>query len=165
MKMIRDSAGRSVSDYLSLPYSFHVMPDDDGFYVEIEEIPSVCGSGKTLHAAYADARKCQEKWLADAIKSGSKVPEPLSLREFNGQFALRMPRSLHRAIAEEAEYEGVSMNQYLNILITENRYIRAIQKNQQIETLPGAGVKTHTTTDEYEEEDCIVIDMANRRAV
>lgn len=39
-----------------------------------------------------------------------------------------MPKSLHRALVEEAKAEGLSMNQYLNVLITEDRHIKPLVK-------------------------------------
>ncbi|MCA1670005.1 MAG: type II toxin-antitoxin system HicB family antitoxin, partial [Thermomicrobia bacterium] len=32
--------------------------------------------------------------------------------EYSGKFNLRLPRSLHRKLAESADQEGVSLNQY-----------------------------------------------------
>ena len=34
------------------------------------------------------------------------------VEDYSGQFKLRIPRSLHRALAEHSQREGVSMNQY-----------------------------------------------------
>ncbi len=36
-----------------------------------------------------------------------------SLEEFSGKFVLRMPRSMHKELAEAAKIEGVSLNQYI----------------------------------------------------
>ncbi len=35
-----------------------------------------------------------------------------SLEGYNGKVLLRMPKSLHKRLAEEAQIEGVSLNQY-----------------------------------------------------
>jgi antitoxin HicB len=42
------------------------------------------------------------------------LPEPLvgpQRREYSGKFNVRVPKSLHAALASEAEAEGVSLNQ------------------------------------------------------
>ena len=36
-----------------------------------------------------------------------------SLEEYSGRLVLRLPRSLHKALKEEAQIEGVSLNQYM----------------------------------------------------
>ena len=36
-----------------------------------------------------------------------------NLEEFSGKLVLRIPRSLHKELKEEAEIEGVSLNQYM----------------------------------------------------
>ncbi len=43
-----------------------------------------------------------------------------SLENYSGQFKLRIPRSLHRILAEHAKREGVSMNQYCVYLLSRN---------------------------------------------
>lgn len=46
--------------------------------------------------------------------------EPDSLEDYSGQFKLRIPRSLHRALAEHSQREGISMNQYCVYLLSRN---------------------------------------------
>lgn len=36
-----------------------------------------------------------------------------SLEDYSGKLVLRIPRSLHKALKEQAEIEGVSLNQYM----------------------------------------------------
>lgn len=35
------------------------------------------------------------------------------LEEYSGKLVLRIPRSLHKKLKEQAEIEGVSLNQYM----------------------------------------------------
>lgn len=56
--------------------------------------------------------------LADAtsIDDGSTVSLEefrAGLEEYSGRLVLRIPRSLHRSLKEQAEIEGVSLNQYM----------------------------------------------------
>ena len=46
--------------------------------------------------------------------------EPDSLEDYSGQFKLRIPRSLHRLLAEHSQREGISMNQYCVYLLSRN---------------------------------------------
>ena len=53
---------------------------------------------------------------AQAMDDGSSVSleeYKKSLEEYSGKLVLRIPRSLHKALKEAAEIEGVSLNQYM----------------------------------------------------
>ena len=51
------------------------------------------------------------------------IPEPNELDKYSGQFKIRMPKSLHRALAEQSHKEGISMNQYCVYLLAQNNVI------------------------------------------
>ena len=55
-----------------------------------------------------------------AIKEGIEINEPDNLESYSGQFKLRIPRSLHRSLAEHSQREGISMNQYCVYLLSKN---------------------------------------------
>lgn len=53
---------------------------------------------------------------AEAINDGTTVSLEdfrRSLDDYSGKLVLRIPRSLHKLLKEEAEIEGVSLNQYM----------------------------------------------------
>ena len=54
------------------------------------------------------------------MEEGISIPEPVSEEEYSGQFKLRIPKSLHRSLAEHARQEGISMNQYCVYLLSRN---------------------------------------------
>lgn len=120
---------KDLKHYLSLPYSYSVQQDDEvGFFVEIPELPGCCGDGKTIAEAIADVDDSKKLWLETAIKNGMKIPLPFEMRDYSGEILLGMPRSLHRALVEEAKAEKMSLNQYLNVLICEDRHIKPLVK-------------------------------------
>ena len=55
-----------------------------------------------------------------ALEEEIEIYEPDSLENYSGQFKLRIPRSLHRSLAEHSQKEGISMNQYCIYLLTKN---------------------------------------------
>jgi predicted HicB family RNase H-like nuclease len=61
-----------------------------------------------------------EGWLTTALDRGIAIPEP---ETFSGKFVLRVPKSLHRKLAENARRENLSLNQFLIYLITEQNTI------------------------------------------
>ncbi|MDR1600422.1 MAG: type II toxin-antitoxin system HicB family antitoxin [Oscillospiraceae bacterium] len=46
------------------------------------------------------------------------------LKRYNGSLSLRVPRDLHRALAENAKAQGVSLNQYALYLLTRGSVAR-----------------------------------------
>ena len=74
----------------------------------------------SLAPALKNALDCKREWLAAALEDGYEIPEPTSDDEYSGQFKLRLPKSLHRALAENSKREGISMNQYCLYLLTKN---------------------------------------------
>jgi len=53
---------------------------------------------------------------ADAMDDGTSVNLETfkqELEEYSGKLVLRIPRSLHKALKEQAAVEGVSLNQYM----------------------------------------------------
>lgn len=58
--------------------------------------------------------------IDEYMKLPYRIPEPDDLEKYSGQFKLRLPKSLHRQLAEHSRREGVSMNQYCVYLLTKN---------------------------------------------
>jgi antitoxin HicB len=54
------------------------------------------------------------------LESGYEIPEPDVLDDYSGQFKLRLPKSLHKELAEKSKQEGISMNQYCLYLLSKN---------------------------------------------
>ncbi len=49
-----------------------------------------------------------------------KVYVMMDKNEYSGQFKLRIPKSLHKSLAEHSKTEGISMNQYCLYLLAKN---------------------------------------------
>ena len=67
-----------------------------------------------------NAMDAKRAWLEAALEDSESIPEPQSLDGYSGQFKLRIPKSLHRSLAEQARKEGISMNQYCVYLLSRN---------------------------------------------
>lgn len=94
--------------------------DEGGFVVSFPDLKGCISGGDTLEQAVANAREAQREWLTAALEDGYPVPEPNALNDYSGQFKLRIPKSLHRELAEHAKREGISMNQYCLYLLSRN---------------------------------------------
>lgn len=74
--------------------------------------------GDTIEEALENAVDAKREWTIATQESGVEIPEPSRLEEYSGQFKLRIPRSLHKLLAEHSKREGISMNQYCVYLLS-----------------------------------------------
>ena len=113
---------RTIEEYMSLPYRMEVIPDtaEDGYVVRFPELPGCLTCADTLEEAVRNAADCKKEWLTAAMEDRIDIPEPASEDEYSGQFKLRIPKSLHKSLAEHSKAEGISMNQYCLYLLAKN---------------------------------------------
>jgi predicted HicB family RNase H-like nuclease len=52
----------------------------------------------------------------------------MQTERYSGKFALRLPKSLHRQLAEGAVRDGVSLNQYLVTLLAERNPLADVKR-------------------------------------
>jgi predicted HicB family RNase H-like nuclease len=64
------------------------------------------------------AEEVRRLWITTEHEDGSEIPLPSYPEEYSGKFNLRIPKSLHRRLAEAAEREGVSLNQCVVSLLS-----------------------------------------------
>ena len=105
---------KTLSDYMAKSYRMEIVEDKDegGFVVSYPDLPGCITCGESVESAVANALDAKKTWLEAAIEEGIAIHEPDSLEAYSGQFKLRIPRSLHRLLAEHSQREGISMNQY-----------------------------------------------------
>lgn len=113
---------RTLEEYMRLPYRMEIIPDtiEGGFAVRFPELPGCLTCADTMEEAVRNAGDCKREWLAAAIEDGTPIPEPMTNEDYSGQFKLRIPKSLHKSLAEHSKAEGISMNQYCLYLLTKN---------------------------------------------
>ncbi|MCI5603272.1 MAG: type II toxin-antitoxin system HicB family antitoxin [Lachnospiraceae bacterium] len=113
---------KTLNDYMEMNYKIEIVEDKDegGFVVSFPELPGCITCGESIETAIANAMDAKKEWLKAAIEDGIEIHEPDSLEEYSGQFKLRIPRSLHRSLAEHSRREGISMNQYCVYLLSKN---------------------------------------------
>ncbi len=114
---------KSVDDYLKLPYTIEVVRDEgeeySGWFARVIELPGCMTQADTFEELGVMIQDAMRAWIETAQERGQSIPEPRSLDEFSGKFVVRLPKSLHRRLVEDAEREGVSLNQYINLVLAE----------------------------------------------
>ena len=118
---------KTLNEYLALPYRMEIVEDreEGGYVVSYPDLPGCLTCGETIESAVENARDAKRVWLEAALEEGVSIPMPDSLEDYSGQFKLRLPRSLHRALAEHPQRAGISMNQYCVYLLAKNDALHA----------------------------------------
>ncbi len=104
---------RTLEQYLALPYRLEITPSEHGgFVVRYPELLGCVTQAARMEDAIPMAREILTGWLEIALEDGMDIPVPRAIDSYSGKFIIRMPKSLHRDLAERAEAEGVSLNHY-----------------------------------------------------
>ena len=113
---------KTLEEYMLLPYKLEIVRDtEEGGYVgSYPELRGCMTTGETIVQLASNAEDAKREWLLAAMEEGVAIPEPAAETEYSGQFKLRIPKALHRSLAQNAKEQGVSMNQYCLYLLTKN---------------------------------------------
>ena len=102
--------------YSKLPYTIilEVWDDGDGEYyvARVAELPHCIIHGNTPQEAITEIEEVKLDWIKSNLGRGLSIPEPIS-HKHSGQIRLRIPPSLHKVLADRANIEGISLNQYM----------------------------------------------------
>ena len=102
------------------PYAYNItvraceFEGEPLFEARVKELPDVREFAGSAQEAYALAIDTIETAAAMFAETGRPFPLPVRPQDqYSGRVTLRLPKSLHRALANAAEEEGVSLNQHL----------------------------------------------------
>ena len=119
----------TLETYLTKQYPFNVLADPDGGYVAVfPDLPGCMSQGETPEEVVEMAEDARRLWIETAFEDGLAIPEPTVTGEYSGKFVVRLPRSLHRDLAEEAEREGVSLNHHVSTLLSRRDALARVEQ-------------------------------------
>ncbi len=125
---MKSESKRELSRFLKLKYPVELAEQEGGWYfARIPDLPGCMSEGKTPDEAVKNVEAARALWLEDALDSGVEIPLPSEQRKYSGKFVVRLPESLHGRLAQGAEREGVSLNQFVLALLAENNALRAVE--------------------------------------
>ena len=115
-----DEITRQATEIISKPYTRRLEPDETGGYVAtIHEFPGCIAEGNTAEEALRNLDHAALSWIEAALSTGFEIRDPVSFNACSGKIALRIPRGLHKQVAELAELEDISINQLLVTAISQ----------------------------------------------
>jgi predicted HicB family RNase H-like nuclease len=129
---------KTLEDHFATEYTFHVIADEDigGYTVVFPDLPGCLTQFDSLDQLPHMVDDAKRTWMTSLYEAGQEIPPPTFPETYSGRFNVRLPRSLHRALAESAEREGVSLNQYVVMLLTrgdaETRMGRAARVSAEV---------------------------------
>ena len=93
-------------------YTYRVTwsPEDGEHLGLCVEFPSLSWLASEPEAALQGIRRLVAEALADMGASGEAIPIALAEKRYSGEFRVRIPPELHRALALQAAEQGVSLN-------------------------------------------------------
>lgn len=103
---------RDLRYYKSLKYKveLHFDSEENCWFARLPELGDVLADGTTPEEALRKALRLKDQVLESDYKRGLPIGEPRPEVEYSGRFLLRIPKSLHQELAEEAEREETSIN-------------------------------------------------------
>ena len=93
--------------------------EDNSFVATIPGVKALSAFGTTREEALSELHVAAEAFFEALKSAGKSLPLPKKVTPYSGQLRLRMPKSLHAALAEEAEDEKISLNTYIVALLSE----------------------------------------------
>lgn len=128
--MNRRDFKKLVDYYMSLKYPIKVKEmEEGGHFVEVIDLPGCMCDADTIGDIPVKVEKTKRAWIEGTLERGGEIPLPESDEAYSGRFVVRMLKSLHRALSEKANKEGISLNSYVCTLLTQN------YERDRIETL------------------------------
>ncbi|MHB1488263.1 MAG: toxin-antitoxin system HicB family antitoxin [Acidimicrobiales bacterium] len=113
----------TVEGLLSRAWSKELVRDEGLISGSVPELPGCFATGATEEEALTNLNDALGAWLTAAVELGNDIPTPRGEQapdEFSGRFSARVPRYIHRRLANRAEAEGCSLNQLVATLLAES---------------------------------------------
>jgi antitoxin HicB len=142
---------RDAEDLMKGNYRVVLQYDSDGYWIaEHPELPGCKADGETAQEALTSLDTSRKLWIESSLANGLEVPEPQEAPQYSGRFVLRIPKSLHRELANEAEAECVSLNSLISNFLS-SRHTRRTQPASSSQPFLyqniGAEAPNYTVTD------------------
>lgn len=86
------------------------MEDDGDWLAHFAELPEVSAFGKSPEQALAELHIAWQATKETYVDLGKPIPIAPAVKEYSGQFNVRIDKRVHKSLAIEAAIAGVSLN-------------------------------------------------------
>ncbi len=115
------SIAMEVERRMRMRYSHNLIRNEDGsYFAQIIEFPGCMTEGDTPAQALEMLDDAMRTWLCGRLEDRLDIPDPANDEALSGKFIVRVPKSMHRDLAERAERENVSLNAWVNAVLARN---------------------------------------------
>ncbi|MDY6954283.1 MAG: toxin-antitoxin system HicB family antitoxin [Thermodesulfobacteriota bacterium] len=102
--------------------------EDEAYVAVVPELPGLSAFGSSPEEAAREMAIAKEAFLEVLVEDGEEIPKPEVLKPFSGQTRLRLPKSLHAALANQAKREDISLNTYIVQLLSQRNALAQVEK-------------------------------------
>jgi antitoxin HicB len=118
-----------IEHFMDLPYRIEIVKIPDGkgggFMARLPQFGRMAamGDGETINEAITDLEESKRALFETYISEGIEIPDPDTFEEdFSGKFVLRVPKYMHRHLAQRAKENDTSLNSFVIALLASALY-------------------------------------------
>ncbi len=106
---------------LEYPFTIRPLSDEEGggYVLEFPDLAGCMADGETPEEAIREGQDALRSWIQTQHQLDRPIPPPSRPETYSGKWQMRVPKSIHRRLAERAKVEGVSLNTLVVTLISE----------------------------------------------
>lgn len=106
---------------LQYPVTIRPLSEEEGsgYLIEFPDLPGCIADGETIEEALHEAEDALNAWILTAKEYNDPIPKPSIASKYSGQWRIRLPKSLHAALALRAKSEGVSLNMFAATILAQ----------------------------------------------
>lgn len=122
--------------YLNLNYPIEIIkiPEDEGggysACIPLLGRSAFISDGETIEEALKNLDIIKEENFLRMLEKGIPIPEPQEQKEeeYSGKFMVRVPKELHRELVRNSNKNGISLNQYVQYVITKGMSLSTFEE-------------------------------------
>ncbi len=124
-----NKADKTIEYYMALPYRMEIVKIPDGkgggFMACLPQFGRMAavGDGESIEEALRNLEDSKRSLFETYIAEGVEIPDPDTFQEdFSGKFVVRIPKYLHKDLAQRAKNNHVSLNAFVTALLSSALY-------------------------------------------
>lgn len=110
-------------------YPYRVEPDEESGYVIVyPDLPGCMTQVEDAAEIGPMAEEIKALWLETARAHGMNIPPASPTPSYSGKLEVRVPRTLHRDLAESAAREKIGLDEYVTMLLARRDSMARIEQ-------------------------------------